>query len=225
MIDSRMACVQKVSWKERRPKTRWHLCLDVKIFPSGIFVWWMRIIPIIWTAYEVNWREIPFVQKSLSCDLKITELQMAESVAQSLHLHSLSINLTHRWSLSFSAHSASICLSLLLLVFIAYLMSFLWLLLAPQLFSNSWRSLKMSTGLRGEVAAARWPNMQGRESLSRAETGACSVICQMYNCGVRHVVMPATHCSCRSTGQSSPCQQSLPHLHEAGDKTNDRGGH
>lgn len=69
--------------------------------------------------------------------------------------------------------------------------------------SRSSHSLKMTTGLQGRVDAARWPSEQGRASLSRAETGACSVICQTYYCGVRHVVMPTVYCS---HGSSRPPQ-------------------
>ncbi len=72
--------------------------------------------------------------------------------------------------------------------------------------SRSGHSLKMTTGLLSEVDAARWPNMQGRASLSRAETGAYSVICQMHCCCVRHVVIPTAYCSHGSNRPSQPSQ-------------------
>jgi len=69
---------------------------------------------------------------------------------------------------------------------------------------RSCHSLKMTAGLQGEVDVARWPNMLGQPPLFMSKTRACSIICQMFDAGVWHAIMPQLIVHIGQTAHPSP---------------------
>lgn len=159
------------------------LCLPVKTLNINISAW-----QSLWLVPAVCKHLKAWYQRNSRCEHNV--YLMSKSVSHShTHLHACSCPFPGLTMLT-QCVSLPSCLFSTAADYIFFICKWSdsWLLAFLQVIS-----LPEEDQPRGRFDVARWPSMQKQETLIRAETGACSVICQIHYCGVGHVVAPAAY--------------------------------